>query len=362
MAQPNPSKNRNISEVVLNVTLNNLANFKEFKTDEFFVNGTPWFMRFSKEKDGKKEHLTVHLHSNLEYNSTDAFIVATCDVMLLSPKVNGKPHEANICLDAYCADNKVWGLCSFIEWNRLKNGFIADDKCKFKLMVKATELMTAAKDYWLKQGLKFERMVEHEDGSDRKFRLTINEFHNSIGVCSPKIKFNESFWRIVVIKKEGSMWVLICQTSGNTRLLTSKIKLMSSDPKVQTITNEGKEDTNFEAAGCYGEWELITWDDLIDPRKKFIQNDTSFVIEVEFKAGRGKPASKKRRAGAEDSGPIFSSCPICFEDLNGQPITSVKPCSHMFCRTCATSALKKKKKCPTCNGDVSSVQSYIATE
>lgn len=362
MAQRNQTENRNISEVVINVTLNGLANFKEFKTDEFFVNGAPWCMRFSKEKNGKTDVLSVHLHSNLKYNSPDAFIVATCDVVLLSTKVNVKPHEMNICLDAYSADNPVWGLCSFIEWNQLKNGFIANNKCKFKLKVKATELMTAAKDYWLKQGLKFERMVEDEDGSDRKFRLTVNEFQNSIGVCSPKIKFNGSLWRIVVIRKDDHVWVLICQTSGNTRLLTSKIKLMSADPNVQPITNEGKEDTSFEAAGYYGEWDLIHWNDLIDPQRKFIRNDTMFVIEVEFKAARDKSASKKRRAGAEDSGPVFSSCPICFEDLNGQPITSIKPCSHMFCKTCATSALRKKKKCPTCNGDVTGVQSYIATE
>lgn len=304
MAPKKVSKNKNISEVSQNVTLNNLANFAGFDTDEFFVNGTPWFIRFSKERLDKKMGLCVFLYSKFKYNSTEAFIVATCDIMLLSPK-HREPYKANICLDAYCKDTKSWGLNPFIDWNTLKKDFTADNKCKLKIVIKATEIMTPAES-WLKQGLKFERMVELEEGSDRKFHLTIKrDIQDLIGVCSPKINFNGTVWRIAVKHTEGKIVVIVCNT-GSACKMTHKIKLLSSAQNMRPITKEFK-DFDFDSFGAYNPCSLIDWIELINPRKKFIQDGTSFVVEVEFKAKQVKPAPKKRPASAKNSGAISSS-------------------------------------------------------
>lgn len=315
----------------------------------------------------------------MKYNSNEAFIVATCDVMLVSPKVNVEPHEQRICLDAYCKDTPRWGLLQFMEWSQLKKGFIVDNSCKFKLTTKAMEYMTAEKDYWLKQGLKFDRMIEPEEGSDQKFRLTINEIQNSIGVCSPRINFNDTTWRIAASQINNKVVVTVCNTGNNSCKMTSKFELMPSDRSMQSVT-KGKKNFNFNINGeSYYAIELIDWKELIDPRKKFIRNETSFVIEVEFKAKHVKSVAKKRQANAKNSGgemsaskksrsnardgsTVFSSCSLCFDELTGQPISSVKPCNHVFCTICVRGALRKKNKCPMCNGAVQSLISYATTE
>lgn len=346
MANQNRSLNENISEILLNVTVNGLKKFKEFESEKFFVNGNPWHVRFAKVKDSGKDVLGVYLHSDLKQDSNDTLIVGTCDVILLSSKVNVKPHQENIYLDAFCAENSCWGLDSFITWSQLMNptnGYIVGDTCKFQIRVKATALLIAAENEWCK----FESNVkcECEGCSHRKFRLTIRQFQNSIGVCSPKIYFNGSSWRLVVGRKEGKIMVTICKTGERPCLLTSTIKLISFDPNVQPITEE-TESQEFDSDGSYGSWDLITWDELINPRKRFIQDD-SFVIEVELKAERGISVSKKRRTDHEDDEVSSLRCFKCRASLAGRPISSLL-CGDLMCTACATAVLRKENKCPIC--------------
>lgn len=371
MAQQNPSKNKNISEVVYNVTLKGLASFREFRTDEFFVNGTGWHMRFAKENIGGENYLGVDLHSNFKHNSNDTHIVANFDVMLVPSDQHVRPIHSNIELDAFSLDNSIWGIdpTDFILWNDLldkKKGFIDGNRCSFQVRVKATPLLNAAENEWLS----FNTIGGRENDSCRKFRLKMKKFQTSIGVCSPKIKFDRLFWRIVVFQKEGKLWFLICKTGGNTRNIKCEIKLLSSDLNGNPITIE--EDAEFVDGACSTSWDLLSWDDLINPEKQLIRNDNSFVIEVELKAEQSKsapkkrraavkqskPASKKRRTGTEDSGAGSVLCAMCFEDLSGQPISSVKPCNHLFCTDC----VRRARRCPMCNGVVQSLLSYIATE
>lgn len=351
-------RNSNLSEIVLNVTINGLKTFKDdFKTDEFYLNDTPWYIRFSKVKEGKTNYLTIHLHSNFKHNSDKTHIDATFNAMLLSSKASVNSHQDRIYLDAFCTDNPCWGFDTFIAWKQLINpinGYIVDDHCKFQIRVKATKVLNADNN----DLLQFEDHGENGYGSQRKFRLTITNFQNTVGVCSPNINFDGSAWRVAVSEIAAKIVFTICKTGGeNSCCLTCKIKLVPSDPKIQPITKEIK-DLEFPLVGSYDKWELIDWDDLIDPRKKFIQDDDSFVIEVELKAKQGNSAPKKRRSNARESGAIFSSCPICSEDLKGQPISSVKPCNHMFCTGC----VRRAPRCPMCNGVVQSVLSYVATE
>lgn len=346
MANQNQSLNENISEVLVNVTVSGLKRFKEFESDLFYVNGNPWHIRFAKVKDCGKDWLGVYLHSDLVQDSNDTLIVATSDVILLSSKVTVKSHQENIYLDAFCAENSCWGLDSFIAWAHLvnpNNGYIVGDSCEFQVRVKATALLIAAENEWCK----FDSNVkcECEGCSHRKFRLTIRQFQNSIGVCSPIIYFNGSSWRIVVGRKGDQIVVTICKTGDRSCLLTSTIKLLSFDPNIQPI-EKGTDDQEFDSDGSYGNWDLITWDRLIDPRKKFIQDD-AFVIEMELKAGRGKSAPKKRRTEYADDDATSLRCFKCKESLAGCPISSLL-CGDLMCTACATDVLRKENKCPIC--------------
>lgn len=341
MAQQNPLKNQNISEVVLNISLTGLARFVEYRTDEFFVNGTPWYVRFSKEKIGNINYLAIHLHSNYEHNSDESHIDATFNAILTSSKVNVDPHQNRIYLDAFCTENPCWGLDKFITWTQLfdrTKGFIVDNHCKLKVRVNATKVLNADDNNLLH----FVDFGKIEDGYQRKFQLTMHNFQNTIGICSPNINFDGSQFRIAISQIETKIVITICKTGGeNSCYLTSEIRLVSFDPNIQPMKKETK-NLDFSLVGSYDKWDSIDWDDLIDPQKKFIQDD-SFVIEVKIKA---------------EVGAVFSSCLNCSEELKGQPISSVKPCNHMFCTAC----VRGKRMCPKCNGVVRSLLSYIATE
>lgn len=177
----------------------------------------------------------------------------------------------------------------------------------------------------------------------QKYRMTIYDFQNAIGVCSPKIEFNKSSWRIAVGERGDEIVVTICKTDGkNSCRLSSEIKLLSFNPNIVPINVQG-EDQEFNSEGTYRNLTLTTWAELINPRKNFIQND-SFVIEICVKAGLENSPSKKRRiCNNEDSNSIVLKCSECNSDLHRHPISSFL-CGHIFCDACS----QKVKKCRIC--------------
>lgn len=333
------SNNKNISEIVLNVVLRGLSKFVEFNTEQFYVNGTPWHIEFRKQKDGTKWCLGAYLHSD-EAIGNEFLIVAAS---YLSMTTNQESYGKNIFLHGFTADNPYWGIDSFIEWDQLispNNGYVTGDSCKFKVKVEATPLLNAAENEWWK----FEITSKCESCLQQNFRMTIHQFQvNGIGVCSPKIDFLSSSWRIVVGQFNGKIAVKIVKTGNISCSLSFNIKLLSFDPKIKTIVNEFEE-VEFNLEGSFAYYDLIHWNELINPRKKFIQNN-SFVIEIAMKAVQANSTSKRRRTFKDDdtTDAVVLMCSACNRNLKGCPIASFS-CGHMFCNPCSL----KVTECPKC--------------
>lgn len=272
--------NLNISELVQHITLKDLTNFNGYDSNVFYVNGNPWCLQFSKNNSNGHDWLGVYLHCGSLFRSRiEQLIVVTCDFQLIKPSL-----QKSIRLCPFAADNLCWGIDEFIPWNELMNGNLDEDECKFRIRLKATKLLNAIQNEWLHFQTISSSQNAASDEHQTKFRMTIHTIHhNGIGICSPNIEFIGCSWRIAAELTNGRIVVKILNTEKKSCRVSSAITLIPFDRNVQPVKIES-ENHQFNADEFLKSWELISWTDLIDPEKKFIQNG-SLVIEVDLNAG-----------------------------------------------------------------------------
>lgn len=270
-----PSVNRDISEIGLNVVLKDLLSFGEFQTEEFFVSGNAWQIKFRKTNENS---LGIYLQSNAIFlGRVEKLIVASCNVQLLSSSPNQRSHAKLIDVAPFSSQNFHWGIDNFIDWNQLMDYYAAENICNFKIMVKATPTLIAAQNEWLN----FEEIAVGGSSERKTFQMTIQQIHNVIGVSSPNIMFNGASWRIVVEYGENAIIVKMMNTSRATCRVSAVIQLMSFDRNVNALTfGNGIEVFNVEE--FYRSWN-INLIDLFDPEKQFIHDGQTFVIKIEMK-------------------------------------------------------------------------------
>lgn len=354
MANQPGSRNEDISEVLFHIELTDLKNFKLFNTKEFFVRGNPWYLEFFKYTEHGKDSLDACLHSNFEHEFNNSTIVAEFEMKILSLIPKAKPYCGSVEPSVFSSKKSNWGS-SFITWNRLmdpENGFVMDDKCSLQIKIKSTPLMDdSTYDY-----IKVETINFCDDCSQRKFRMTINKFHEFFAVSSPEIVFKDFSFHISAYQLLNNLELCMYKYGINDCLVSFTFKFISYDANIKPIKFEVSEEFRANVTDTETYYlATATWKQLTNPAKKFIQNN-SFVIEVDSKIETDKPKAKK----CPKCCAVFLECPICFENLKLVPISTITTCGHMFCQRCATDTLRKNKKCPSCNA-IAPLKSIIRT-
>lgn len=351
MANQLGPRNENIFEVSFHMELADLKNFKLFKTQEIFVHGNPWHMNFKKESAGVKDSLGAYMYSKSKYTSKNSIIVANFEVEILSCKPNINAHCSSLEPCVFSSKNVNWGRNSLIPWNQLMdpaNGFVMDDKCNLRIKIEATPLFDVTQNDWL--------TIEPIDSCDnclqRKFRSKINKIHEFFGISSPEIMFKDLSFHVVVFRDADKLRFKIQKYGKNACSLLLTLKVISFDAKIEPKKLSGKYNFGADITSTVV-YDLSTWEQLTDPAKKFIENN-SFVIEVDLKIESDEPKAKK----CPKCSAVFLECPICFDNMKSASVSTITTCGHMFCTKCATDALQKNGKCPSCNA-VASLKSLI---
>lgn len=89
--------------------------------------------------------------------------------------------------------------------------------------------------------------------------------------------------------------------------------------------------------------------DLIDPNKKYIQDD-SFVVEIKLRVEMVQVMEEKKCC-REKNNAIKLECPVCFDDLADKPTSMIITCSHIFCTQCVLHAVRENQRCSNCRKD-----------
>lgn len=357
MANKPGSENENISEVLIDIELTDLNNFKDFETHEIFLQGNPWCLAFRERSLFGNDFLVAFLCSKFNYVSEKA-IIANSEIKIFSLIPNTEAYCIRTDPSVFSSRIKSARFCPYISWNRLmdpENGFVMDEKCNLQIKIKATPLIDDATDDLFK--------IETIDSCDncllRKFRMKINKFHNFFAISSPEIVFKDFSFRVMEYRCVNEFCFRIFKYGLDGCSVSFIFKLKSYDTNIEPMRIDVK-NIQFRPGETASEvYRLATWEQLTDPAKKFIENN-SFAIEVDLKVKTDEPNAKK----CPKCSAVFLECPICFENLKSVSISTITTCGHMFCTQCATEALRKNGKCPLCHAVAplkSLIRSYLPT-
>lgn len=371
----------NINKVAIDVMLDNLKKFKEYWTETFYVRGNPWAVHFLKIKPQKgetdKSSLAVYLIPKIDKLLRNWVTVGSGTVEIFSNQSNVGSNLGELEPHCFEAGTISSGKGYLIEWNELmdpEKGYVFNDKCKIVVNVKASPLQFPKDD----KLLEFLPIVKCCDGASKgEFRIKMNEVFNFVDVCSPRFTLKHFPWRIIVCKtstpkeendlkrffmfengrnKDNLMVQLYNPSMANETEISCKVsvtcKLVSFDSATKPFL-KNLENIEFKYRSSKHGMHIIPWNELMNPQKKFVQND-SFVLEISIEVEETKEQevarALERKTNDEDNnkGYIRLECPICYHWLTDQPM-SVLICGHLFCNDCVLLHLKSKRICPTCS-------------
>lgn len=341
----------NIKEMKFDVTLENLKNFKEFRSNVFYIQGYPWTVKIRKEN----KELCFALWSESEkINIKNNIIMASLSAKFLSSAFNKDEPDVYLCPIAFDSTKINSGpSISYTSLMDPKNGFVQNDKCRLEISIGAMSQFNTLQNEWMS----FET-VEKSCGSisSAKYRLTIKNINEFYAGCSPKFILNDMQWQIGMFrqKKQNDYTIdlLLCNFDflrklGKKCAIKYAYKTTSSDKDIVCITNNGKLQLNN--SNGMANWYVAHWKQQNDFSDVNLE-DRSLTVEFEIKIEEVDGLHeiiKKRKIDQDNKENNGLECSICGEKLFNRPTSSLV-CGHMFCTECIEKALEYNKSCPIC--------------
>lgn len=309
-----------------------------------YINSIPWEVEVKKEDD--ENSLAIFLHCAKKVNSSDWAISACATVSLLPFSRKKSPLVHHIKPNVFDSSGSSYGTSELIKWNELlknENKYVKKDTIQLKIEITADNPNDSERSI-----LNFKTTDKCcDDSSHAIFRLTVRNVKNLVAVRTPQFNLRGLPWHMTLYK---------CQTSNLGIKLSNEsceeasckigmtVKLLSSKYDMDPI----EKIDHVDSSSSLKITQIISWDEMLKSRNGFNKKDV-ITLEVKLKADKpecdGLSNTKRRRL----------ECAICFEALDNQDL-SITPCGHLFCTTCITNALKKRKVCPTCQATVKNLQ------
>lgn len=345
----------NPTKIDLVISVDDIENMKLFESKQIRLRDQIWTISFTKStkkltNETSEDVLAIDLNlKNDENTSNDWVIVATFSAKTIQAKNFDKSRKQNNEPVVFNSKNMA-SQQVFITWKDLidpENGFIDENGCcSFKIKIQSSPMYNVTSD----DPVKFEIIKKCcDDGTYGKFRLTVKNLYKNFGATSPEIHLDKMPWRIVVVKQE-KLRVLLWNMNVEEKFSwssTTKVEcsMKSFETDTRPITKHlNKTDPSVSPLEIFS----ITWNDLINPAKKYLQNGT-FVLDIEMKINH--PESVKE-------GKCFEcarfNCPLCLQCMIGKEVVSTS-CGHLYCECCITNRRRQygSVNCPKCRAYIS---------
>lgn len=348
-------KCENIEEIKFKIKLNQIKRFQSFRSKVFFVRGNSWTVEIRKEKD----ELRLSLRSECNDIPENRVIIAHLTAKLHSFRFEKDAHQMYMSPCPFHSNFRNWKALQSISWNRLtdlENGFIKNDSCQIEIQVKATPMLNLINDKWIL--FKQDKLCS-ESTFKSKYFITIKKIDEFFGICTPTFIVNDLTWQIELFRNENplidpSLHIRLYNMADRDELRAKhkvkvSLKLISYDLNAEDVKYETT--SEYDRTIRSNLWTIISWNDLINPKNKFLNNDeftVEFTIEVEETETLEAPAKKFKFTNGQHDRSMEVICGICLDNLFDHSVSSLS-CGHMFCTQCIEKALQQKYRCPTCN-------------
>lgn len=328
------------------VNIDNVSDLGEIESSEIILSKVPWRVKLCKRSTSE---------NNNDANVLDIFLVGapppdictetkwSCEVKAFfkllafdSPakeivKYFSKKEFNNKCLSH--------GITEFVSWDELldeKNQYVHENEATFEIEI-LTNPLNCVKPRTMEQ-------------TSTKVRVIVENISKLGNTYSPELIIRGIRWKIQTKKEDEHFAVYLWATEDDMDMnwcweVEYSFKLLSFNSKVEPIDCKSTSDVFRWGTPSWGYGKLIKWPELMDPKRRFVRNDTS-LLEVKFAVKPPKPLWECEKKPPKIVSPL--ECSICFENFCGREISATK-CGHLFCSQCINRSIEDREKCPMCN-------------
>lgn len=234
-----------------------------------------------------------------------------------------------------------------MNWDELLDkdkSYVKDDTINLDITIEAANPKDPNKSL-----LVYERIYSHDIPAIRNiFKISISNVNNLVAVKLPLL-ISLQPWDLTIYKADyqGSEYLKARLYKKNMEANGHIMIELITQTHEKLLPNKFLKKC-FRASQTYNEIQIVSWTDLIDTDKGFV-NKNSVVFNVEVISDDMVQLAEKMRSLLPEikSKTIQLECAICFENMETKNVSSV-PCGHMFCLECIEKSLKRLESCPSC--------------
>lgn len=316
----------------------------KIESPDICVSKIPWKIQLLKRsisESNDASYLDVYLVGSTPSN-IDATTKWSCDVRAifkLLSKAPGKGIVKHFTKKQFSHKCLSHGISEFVPWDELleaKNQYIYENEVTFEIKILANPLNCA-------KSMQMEQI-------STKLRVIVENISKLGNAYSPEVMVRGIRWKIQTKKEEEFFAVYLWAVEEDMDMnwcweVEYSFKLLSFNSKIEPIDCKSTSDVFRWGTPSWGYGKLIKWSELVDPKRRFVRNDTA-IVEVKFTVKSPKPLWECDKVVTKTNSAL--ECSICFENFCGREIVATK-CGHLFCSPCITRSIEDREKCPMCN-------------
>lgn len=332
------SKEINILETRFSFTVSENDFKNEIRTREVVVADVPWKLKLCKQSTRGGDIIKIGLMclTPERLSKPDWSCEATATVSLRSFDFNQcNVMEKRIPQTVYHQDCNS-SLIEFIKLADLKP-FEINKRFYFAAQISANPIKYH-KPLEIKQtAIKFQIDVENVSELQLKNSLVVT--------------VRQMDWYVSVESDKKSLSIFLCNKRKFEDIEWSwkadvTFKLLSFNKNIEPIT-KSMTHTYYHDAPGRGFADFVSWDELMDSEKKYVNNDRA-TFEIDLNVSPPRPVWEVPKALQKS----ILDCSICCQNIVERTPTATK-CGHLFCKACIKRSIEENKRCPMCNTSTS---------
>lgn len=316
--------------------IRNFSAERRIVSSEYEIQGFKWSLELRKKLAiHEPDHVQVFLHRLDDDDDRDEFpCYASAEIKLLSFDKKIPSHRLLLLSQKFGgADTKVKHnkLLTLNEMNNADQKYIENDQIVLDVQIMVDPPIKVYTTPYTKLEVLSIKV-------SAQLLLNFSNINKAMTVESSDFAYCNNLWHICALKNDDALGIYVKPTRNESNRkydVTVQFELQSNGAHDNLMVSANDQiDENNPFLGCL---RIIDWQKMID---EFTHDDT-LTVEIRL-------CAKEKREAQQTNNVI---CPICMENLQGQPTQSAK-CGHLYCQECMEKGIRPRKKCALCNKKV----------
>lgn len=314
------------------VNISNISLLNKIASDVFYVQDVAWNVYARKNFRKGKEFLGICFVQKENSENCSQPVIVTFKLLSFNDGIDPLEYHC----EPYFSNHTGLSIdkLSLIPWENLvdiNKGYVKNDAINLEVTIEIAELDEGRNSEFT---LDIAEAYDESDGN-HSIRFSITNIDNLVAVRSPIFEIQQLYWDLTIYKSHSNtlnvrFGSIPCYRK--IRYLANghvRVKLLSSNGDKNSI--EKMKNGRFDNFRELHEFELISWEQLINTENGFVNNN-SIAMEVEIQRSKSERCRSGGSVGFASEASKMK-CFICLVSIEGESIASSQRC-HPLCSIC----------------------------